>query len=372
VPSASGSRQTCLRHGGVDGETSRGRGRDRLQWDQAGPVARREALDPRDAVGVAGVAAAGDEQDVGLRAPAVVGAEADDLGDVPERADAHVRSPVDDFLAVVVATVRRGTLVDRAIGTDADLDAFPVVAVIAGLADAGNAPQRRRVRIVEPVLEVEVSSPAPRAVDVRFAPGGRVGSAVDYVDERRDRQPGLGAPHIAMLGRIAAGCAATAPEVHRHCTRPLLIEDRGHVRPHQLPNFRPVGGNQRRFVPAMVRHRHRAEDARSDPARQRSSRYPRPGEDKRTERQRNKRHHSHVLDRSLPPLSHLCTRPVSPYLSPAGHRESCAERRLRRVRPARGSESPPRCPPRPAWRRRTASRCSVRRRGRCRCRRSPG
>ena len=63
-----------------------------------------------DAGGVAGVAAAGDEQEVGLGAPAVVGAGADRFGDVLERADAGVGAPVGDALAVVVAVVGGGAL----------------------------------------------------------------------------------------------------------------------------------------------------------------------------------------------------------------------------------------------------------------------
>ena len=63
----------------------------------------------------------------------------------------------------------------------------------------------------------------------------------------------------------------------------------------------------------------------------------------------------------------------NPPLRPAAQRlrERCPDP-YRVSESPRGSGSRPRCRPPPAWRRRTASRCSVRRRGRCRCRRSRG
>ena len=72
VPSASGSRQTRLRQGRAYREVGASvAGRDRLELDQLDAVAGCEAFDMGDPGGVAGVAAAGDDQQVDLGAPAV-------------------------------------------------------------------------------------------------------------------------------------------------------------------------------------------------------------------------------------------------------------------------------------------------------------
>jgi hypothetical protein len=73
------------------------------------------------------------------------------------------------------------------------------------------------------------------------------------VDEGGHRQVRVGAVDEAARRSIAAGDAAAAPEVHRHRPRPLLEEDRRHVAAGQLPDFRPVSGNQGRFVTTAVR-----------------------------------------------------------------------------------------------------------------------
>ncbi len=154
VPSASGSRQTCLRHGGLIAKRALDGCRDRLERDQVDAVARGEAFDVGNAGGVAGVAAAGDDQQVGLGAPAVLGSQAERFGRVLDGVDAGVRGPAGDGPgSLVVAVVRRGALVDRAVGTDADLDSLPVVPVKALLTGDRDTTQRGRVGVVGPVLE---------------------------------------------------------------------------------------------------------------------------------------------------------------------------------------------------------------------------
>src|SRR3954453_8972585 len=79
--------------------------RYRLQRDQVDPVARGEAFDVGGAEGVGGVAAAGDEEDVGLGGPAISRPQPASLHDVRQRTEACVRDPVGDVLVVVVAVV---------------------------------------------------------------------------------------------------------------------------------------------------------------------------------------------------------------------------------------------------------------------------
>ena len=89
---------------------------------------RCEAFDVGNARRTAGVTAAGDDQQVGLGAPTVLGAQAERFGGALDRIDAGVRSPTAEGPgALVVARVRGGALVDVAAGTDADLDPLPVV-----------------------------------------------------------------------------------------------------------------------------------------------------------------------------------------------------------------------------------------------------
>jgi hypothetical protein len=108
-------------------------------------VARGEAFDVRDAGGVAGMAAAGDDQQVGLGAPAVLGAEAECFGRVLDGIDPGVRGPATDRAwALVVALVRGGALIDRSVGTDADLDSLPIVGMKSRVAGDRDPPERRR------------------------------------------------------------------------------------------------------------------------------------------------------------------------------------------------------------------------------------
>jgi hypothetical protein len=124
-----------------DREAGGAGGGDRLQRDQVDAAAGDQPVGAGDAVGVARVTAAGDEQGMGLGAPAVAGAGADRFGDVLQRIDAGVGAPVGGALVVVVALMGRGALGGRAVGADADLDAFPVVVVVAQRADDRDAAQ---------------------------------------------------------------------------------------------------------------------------------------------------------------------------------------------------------------------------------------
>ncbi len=110
-----------------------GVGGDRLERDQVDAAAGSEAAATGLAGGIAGVAAAGDEQQVGLRAPAVRVADVEVFGERAEEADAGVRAPVEVLQRVVVAVVSGGPLVGGAVGIDPDLDAFPIVDVFIGI-----------------------------------------------------------------------------------------------------------------------------------------------------------------------------------------------------------------------------------------------
>jgi hypothetical protein len=138
--------------GRVDGEGRGVDGGDRLQRDQVDAATGGEAVDVGNADGVAGVAAPGNQQQVGLRAPAVLGASTQRFGRVPQRLQPGVRAPVADAAGVVVAIVGGGSLVDLAIGADANLNALPVVLVESLLSGDRDAAKGGRVRVVGPVL----------------------------------------------------------------------------------------------------------------------------------------------------------------------------------------------------------------------------
>lgn len=70
-------------------------------------VARGETFDAGDPGGVAGVAAAGNVQDVCLGAPAVLGAQAERFGRVLDEIDARVRGPAADGARALVVTLVR-------------------------------------------------------------------------------------------------------------------------------------------------------------------------------------------------------------------------------------------------------------------------
>jgi len=116
-----------------------------------------EALDAGYAGGVARVAAAGDDQEVSLRAPAVLGAKAECFGRLLDRIEAGVGSPAADGAGpLVVALVGGGALIDRSIGPNADLDSLPVIPVVTRLAGDRDATKGGGVRIVGPVVFIAI------------------------------------------------------------------------------------------------------------------------------------------------------------------------------------------------------------------------
>lgn len=115
-------------------------------------MARGEAIDVGNPGGVAGVAVAGDEQQVGLVAPAVWPAGADGFGGVLQRVETRARAPIGDVVGVVVAVVRGSPLVDVAVGAHANLHPLPVVWIKSLFADDRHAAQGGGVRVVGPVL----------------------------------------------------------------------------------------------------------------------------------------------------------------------------------------------------------------------------
>ena len=133
-------------------------GGDRLQRDQVDLAAPGDPVEVGEAVGVAGVAAAGDEQPVGLRPPAVGGADADRLGEVLERVDPGVRAPVGDALGVVVAVVGGGPFVDLAVRADANLDPLPIVFVETLVSDDRDAAQGGGIGVVGPILCITIET----------------------------------------------------------------------------------------------------------------------------------------------------------------------------------------------------------------------
>ena len=136
-PSASGSRQTaCARAARSRSAAAAARG-DRLERDQVDAAAGGEAAAAVDAGSVAGVAAAGDEQQAGLRAPAVRRRGRRPLRSTSLSGPMPASEPQLAALgAVVVAVVGGGALVDLAVRADPDLDPLPVV--------ARGSPSRRR------------------------------------------------------------------------------------------------------------------------------------------------------------------------------------------------------------------------------------
>ena len=201
-------------------------------------------------------------------------------------------------------------------------DALPVVPVVALVADDRDAAQSRRVRVVEPVLKIERAGTGTRAVGsgcLGVLPLS--GPAVDHVDEGGHRQPTSGSVHQAIRRGVAAFGAATAPEVDRHRPRARLEDDRRHVPPHQLPHLCPVGGDQRRLIPAPVRERRRAEDPRRQRPRQAPCRHPHPRRDEHDEQQGDDPQRPDPLHRPLSPLPvHHPTRQGQPTLCPSGRR----------------------------------------------------
>ncbi len=186
----------------------------------------------------------------------------DRLREVPQRRDAGVGAPVGAAPRVVVAVVGGGALVDAAVRPDPQLDALPVVAVVALGADDRHAAQSRGVGVVGPVLDVEVARPGARAVSAQSF--GRLGlrrPAVEDVDEGRDGQALVAAVDEPACAAVSAGAAAAAAEVDRQRPRAVLEGEYRHVPADQAAHLVPVGGDQRRLVAATVGERRGTEDA---------------------------------------------------------------------------------------------------------------
>ena len=212
----------------------------------------------------------------------------------------------------------------------------------------------------------------------------RLGPAIDHVDEGGHRQAAVGAAHAALLGPVGAGRAAAAAEIDRHRPRPLARRAASACAP--APARRPRS-RRRRSAPARRRSRRPTQPRRESATRSsRASAAPgtrTPADEQPGQQQRHDAEQRHPLHRRLPPLpvAHEATRahgtPTLPTKTERSRRLAAAvpPREGPVILPperSRAAGSRRRCPPRPAWRRRTASRCSVRRRGRCRCRRSRG
>ena len=133
---------------------------------------------------------------------------------------------------------------------------------------------------------------------------GRIRPAIDHVDEGRDRQSGVGPAHVALLCRVAAGRAATAPEVDRHRPRPVLKEQRRHVRAEPARRLR---SRTPRSTPVRRRSR-RPETPRRGSARRRPAPAPSPAPAHRpraspASSSETRQQHAHPLDSPLPPLA---------------------------------------------------------------------
>ena len=305
VPEASGSRQTSFSHGGVTVKVaweSAAIGSSGIRWTRRPGVKRLPRGSP-----VALPAWLPPE----TRSRWVSGPQP--LGWRTSRSSARsLRKPMPasepqsrSCRRVVVAVVGGGALVGGAVGIDADLDRFPIVLMFAGVADDRHAAERRRVRVEEPVLEIEAPRPLVRAVvPRRFAFRPRRRPAVDDVDERGDRQALVGAVDEAVVGRVAAFGFAAAAVVDRHRPRAVLEADRRHVLPRQPPDFVAVGGDQQRLVAAAVGELDRAEDPRRHRPRQVDPRNRDPRRQHPDQEQADDADHPDPLDR---PLSSLAT-----------------------------------------------------------------
>ena len=85
---------------------------------------------------------------------------------------------------------------------------------------------------------------------------------------------------------------------------------------HQLPHFRPIGGNQPRFIPTPLGHRNGTEHPRGHSPRKLRPRHPHAG---RNESRKQQRDHSDKPDPLHSPLSalpHAPSRPQGANLSP--------------------------------------------------------
>ena len=192
---------------------------------------------------------------------------------------------------VVVAVVGGGALVDAAVGPDADLDPLPVVGVEALLAGDRDAAQGRRVRVVGPVLDVEVAGARARSSrrrQLRSASASSARQSTTWTKAVTGSPLSVRRDVARARRRRRSSVLAAAPEVDRHRPRPLARTAAiGMCSPHQLPDFGPVGRDQHRLVPTAVRQRRRAEHPRGNRPRQRNPRHPHPRRDQPHQQQRD-------------------------------------------------------------------------------------
>ena len=149
--------------------------------------------------------------------------------------------------------------------------ALPVVVVVTGIAGDRHASQGRRVGVVEPVLEVEVAGARAGAVGAagllgrpRHPRGSRPrGRRPSPAVRRRSRAPS----HVPCRRRRR--CSRQRRKSTGIARDPCSKRIVGMCRRTSFADLGPIGGDQRRLVPAPVGHRHRAEHPRGEGACQR-------------------------------------------------------------------------------------------------------
>ncbi len=155
-----GRARRCLRQGGLIAKRVRSAaaiGSSGIRWTRRPGVKRARRGTPPS---VAGVAAAGDEEERVSGPQPSAGRAPTRLGDVAERAEAGVRGPVGDPARSCSRGGRRRARRPRrpARSGSGPPPSRRVVALVAGDRDAA---QGRRVGVVGPVLDVEVAGAAP-------------------------------------------------------------------------------------------------------------------------------------------------------------------------------------------------------------------
>ena len=318
VPSASGSRQTCLRQGGVTAKrASRAAaiGSSGTRWTRRPGVKRSTRGIPAT---LPAWLPPETSSSAGLRAPAVAAPGRRSPRRSAERPEAGVGAPVGRPRAVVVAVVGGGPLVDLALGADADLHRLPVVGVIARAAGDRHAAQGRRVGVVEPVLDVEVAGPRPRAVDAFGLRTLRPAlPAIDDVDEGGHRQASVAAVHQARAPSPSAQVAVRQRRKSTGSARDPSSKKRRHVLAHQPPDLGPVGGDQPRPSPHH-RTASRAEESATPPPAPGPPPAPAHPPQSAPRAAARQRQTAHPLDRRLPPLRtpHTSAKRLTARMSP--------------------------------------------------------
>ncbi len=241
MPIASGLRNTSLSQGGATAGSKRSPSSASMPGSigtSRRPLARHRAEVAVVARGPAGVRAVGDPEVAVLRAPAR-----------PSRVD---RDQAEDLLAadvgeaaglVVVAPVRAGAGRDDAVRADPHLVGLPVVLVEAEPVQRAG----RGVRVVEPVLQVEVPGRGAGAVGVRPAARRRRDS------RRRGRRSSRARPRRTRRARRGRSC-------RRSCARGIRVgrpAARRSRRPRSGPRARAASraGPVRARTPSRARPR---------------------------------------------------------------------------------------------------------------------